>query len=102
MAKGKSQKSKVIPFFFRRTLSLCLLPFAFCLLPCRTLWAAEVYLGLQAYGGTGKPLGVGIAPFSSVADAESASLANQLRSVLREDILFTRLFSVAEGGPAVG
>src|SRR5262245_58031428 len=65
--------------------------------------AAEVYLGLQAYGGGGKPLGVGIASFTSPSgDSESASLSNQLRSVMREDILFTRLFSVTEGGPAVG
>ena len=29
-------------------------------------------------------------------------LGSQLRSVMREDILFTRLFSVVEGGPVVG
>ena len=63
------------------------------------LWAAEVYLGLQAYGGGGKALGVGLAPFAAT-DSESAALATSLRSVMREDILFTRLFSVTEGGPA--
>ncbi len=62
-----------------------------------------MYLGLQAFGGSGKQLGVGLAPFTSPAsDSESASQASSLRSVMREDILFTRLFSVAEGGPTVG
>ena len=55
------------------------------------LHAADVYLNLQA-GGNGKPLGVGIAAFNT----EGASL----RAVLREDLLFTRLFSIVEGGPA--
>jgi TolB protein len=64
--------------------------------------SAEVYLGLQAYGGTGKALGVGIAPYTwPASDSESSTLASQLRSVMREDILFTRLFSVVEGGPVV-
>ena len=64
--------------------------------------AAEVYLGLQAYGGSGKALGVGLAPFASPAsDSLSASLASSMRSVMREDILFSRLFTVAEGGPEV-
>ena len=54
------------------------------------LHAADVYLNLQA-GGSGKQLGVGIASFGADADA--------LRAVLREDLLFTRLFSIVEGGP---
>lgn len=75
--------------------------FVVCLLPCRLLYAAEVYLGLQAYGGSGKALGIGLAPFTaSSPDSESNQLAKSLRSVMREDILFTRLFSVSEGGPA--
>ena len=36
------------------------------------------------------------------SDSESSALASSLRSVMREDILFTRLFSVTEGGPTVG
>src|SRR5439155_3161931 len=83
--------------------AFCFLTFALCLLPCRPVLAAEVYLGLQAYGGAGKALGVGIAPFTSTpSDAESVSLAGVIRSIMREDILFTRLFSVTEGGPVVG
>ncbi len=74
-----------------------------CLLSCCFAQAAEVYLGLQAYGGTGKALGVGIAPYTAPSsDSESASLASSIRSVMREDILFTRLFSIAEGGPTAG
>jgi TolB protein len=57
--------------------------------------AADVYLGLQR-GGDGKALGVGIAQFAGRgADAQ----AKTLRSVLRNDLLFSRLFSVVEGGP---
>jgi TolB protein len=66
----------------------------------RSASAAEVYLGLQAFGGTGKALGVGVAPYQA-ADASSDSFATTIRSVMREDILFTRLFTVTEGGPAV-
>ena len=81
---------------------LLLLHFFFGYLPYRMAWGAEVYLGLQAYGGTGKALGVGIAPFTAPpSDSESASLADQIRSVMREDILFTRIFSETEGGPKV-
>jgi len=64
--------------------------------------AADVYLNLQAYGGTGKALGVGIAPFTSVSGGDTPRLTDTLRSVLREDLLFTRLFSVVEGGPLPG
>lgn len=60
--------------------------------------AADVYLGLQANGWGGKQLGVGLAPFSSDGSADSA--AKQIRSVMREDLLFERLFNVLEGGPA--
>jgi TolB protein len=65
------------------------------------LRAADVYLNLQA-GGNGKQLGVGIAAFNAAVsgDAESGRLADSMRAVLREDLLFTRLFSVVEGGPA--
>jgi len=84
-----------------RKISIFLLPFAICHLPCRSLYAAEVYLGLQAFGGQGNPLGVGLAPFTATApDLESSTLASSIRSVMREDILFVRLFSVTEGGPA--
>lgn len=62
--------------------------------------AAEVYLGLQAYSGSGRRLGVGIAPFRSLSsDPETPAMSEKLRSVMREDILFTRLFEVSEGGP---
>jgi len=70
------------------------------LLTCRQVSAADVYLGLQAYTAGGKPLGVGLAAFTSTGnDADSVSAANKLRSVIREDLLFTRLFSVVENGP---
>jgi TolB protein len=86
-----------------RVIWVFLLPLALCLLSCRSASAAEVYLGLQAFGGNGKALGVGIAPFTSpAADSESADAGSNLRSVMRDDILFTRLFSVVEGGPTIG
>lgn len=72
---------------------------ALSVLVCRTSYAAaDVYMNLQAYGGGGKMLGVGLAPFSASGGAES--VANNLRSIMREDLLFERLFSVQEGGPA--
>ncbi len=63
--------------------------------------SAEVYLGLQAYGGSGKPLGVGLASFAALSstDPEAEAVTGQIRSVMREDLLFTRLFSLSEGGP---
>jgi TolB protein len=79
-------------------MTVCVL--ALFLLAGHRSYAAEVYLGLQAFGGEGKPLGVGLAPFTPAApDLESSTLASSLRSVMREDILFARLFSVTEGGP---
>src|SRR5262245_49277133 len=78
-------------------LILSILPFVL----CSPAWSTDVYLGLQAYGGTGKALGVGIATYNSAGDSESASVAGQIRSVMREDLLFERLFSVTEGGPVV-
>ncbi len=67
------------------------------------LQAAEVYLGLQAYGGNGKLLGVGITGFAPMPskDSEAIALAGKIRSIMREDLLFTRLFSLSEGGPEV-
>src|SRR5689334_13098173 len=61
---------------------------------------ADVYVGLQSMGQGGR-VGVGIAPFSAPAsDNEGAGLAKSMRSVIREDLLFERLFNVVEGGPA--
>ncbi len=60
--------------------------------------AADVYLGLQAFGANGKALGVGLAPFNS--DAQSAEVSRTMRSVMREDLLFEHLFNVVEGGTA--
>lgn len=58
-------------------------------------------MGLQAYGSSGKALGVGLAPFSAAFfDSETANATRTLRSVLREDLLFERLFSIVEGGPS--
>lgn len=85
----------------KKTTYFCLLIFAFCHLSCRRTWAADVYLGLQAYGQGGKGLGVGIAPFDAPSfDAQGAALAKSLRSVIREDLLFESLFNVVEGGPS--
>jgi len=99
----KSKLKSLVDSFIKKTSKFCVLGFALCALSFRSSHAAEVYLGLQAYGGTGKALGVGIAPFASPSsDSESASMAGTIRSVMREDILFTRLFSVTEGGPLVG
>lgn len=73
-----------------------ILSLLFCLSSSR---AADVYLGLQAYSEGGKQLGVGLAPFTAVSgDAQSAT--TQLRAVMREDLLFARLFNILEGGPA--
>jgi TolB protein len=78
-------------------------PFLLVWLVSSSVFGAEVYLGLQAFGGNGKALGVGLAPFSLASnDSESSGLAQSLRSVMREDILFSRLFSVVEGAPAPG
>jgi TolB protein len=64
--------------------------------------ASDVYLGLQAYGGAGKALGVGLLPFSSTsANPETGSYADKLRAVVREDLLFPRYFNIVEGGPAI-
>jgi len=65
--------------------------------------ASDVYLGLQAYGGPGKALGVGLLPFTSATSgSEAAGLADKLRAVVREDLLFTRYFNIVEGGPSLG
>jgi TolB protein len=103
MAKGKRQKLKRVVFLFKKRghLSFCLLTFAICLLLCRVSLATDVYLGLQAYGAGGKQLGVGLAPFSAAsANPEAGAVAQRLRSVIREDLLFEHLFSLTEGGPA--
>ena len=64
---------------YKRLFYLLVLSFVFCL-PAS---GAEVYLGLQAYGGTGKALGVGIASFTSPAsDSESSSIAGQIRNAV--------------------
>jgi len=64
-------------------------------------YSADVYLNLQSYQGGGKPLGVGIAAFTSASSIgdEGENQARQLRSIVREDILYSRLFTVSEGGP---
>jgi TolB protein len=67
---------------------------------CSIASATEVYMGLEAYGSGGKALGVGLASFSSADDPDSKNVAAMLRSIIREDLLFERLFSVTEGGPA--
>ncbi len=75
---------------------------SFCLLVFATgpVLATDVYLGLQSYGKNGKQLGVGLAAFTTTSqDSEARSLANNLRAVIREDLLFTHLFTIAEGGP---
>lgn len=78
----------------RRLLPLLALLVAF------PLQATDVFLNLKANGGDGKLLGVGLATFSAtVGDAEAARLADSMRAVLREDLLFCRLFAIAEGGP---
>ncbi len=61
-------------------------------------FSADVYLGLQAYGGNGKTLGVGLPDFKA-ATTEASDIAKTLRSVLREDLLFERMFTIAENGP---
>jgi TolB protein len=81
-------------------MTFCLFTFAFCLLTCLSSHAAEVYLGLQAYGGGGKMLGVGVASFVSKGDAGAEQAATLLHTVLREDLLFERLFNIVEGGPS--
>ncbi len=66
----------------------------------RLSWAADVYLGLQAYGQGGKGLGVGVAPFDAPSsDSEGQAFAKSMRSVIREDLLFESLFNIVEGGP---
>jgi TolB protein len=72
------------------------------LLMCsRSARATDVYLGLQAYTQGGKGLGVGLAPFTAASmDSNSTTVANELRSVIREDLLFIHLFQISEGGPA--
>jgi TolB protein len=65
-----------------------------------TTQAADVYLGLQAYGAGGKALGVGLTEFSAASSApETANVAQTLRSIVREDLLFARYFNIVEGGP---
>ena len=61
--------------------------------------ASDVYLGLQAYGGTGKLLGVGLAQFSATSP-DAGAIADKLHAVVREDLLFTKYFNIVEGGPA--
>ncbi|OGR93107.1 MAG: Tol-Pal system beta propeller repeat protein TolB [Elusimicrobia bacterium RIFCSPLOWO2_01_FULL_59_12] len=62
--------------------------------------AADVYLGLQAYGGSGKSLGVGLLRFGAVtSNPETGALVDLLRSIVREDLLFSRYFNMVEGGP---
>lgn len=90
MSKTKNQK----------VIQIVSLIFGIWFLVLPSLFAADVYLNLQAYGGTGKPLGVGVAPFIAVSGGDTPRLAETLRSVVREDLLFTRLFSVVEGGPS--
>lgn len=62
--------------------------------------AADVYLGLQAYGGTGKALGVGLSRFNALSSGPDAGTATDtLRSVVRSDLLFSKYFNIVEGGP---
>lgn len=79
-----------------------LLQFVVLLVLAFPVQATDVYLNLSAYTSGGKPLGVGVAPFSAAvaADADAGALAREARGIIREDLLFTRLFSVVEGGPA--
>jgi len=102
MVNGKLQMGgKLHKSSFQLVTALYFLTIAIGLLPCRPSFASDVYLGLQAYGAGGKQLGVGLAPFTSPpGDSESANLAQSIRSVMREDLLFEHLFNVVEGGPA--
>ncbi len=86
-----------IPRLRQRRMTVIGLVLTFSLSP---LHAADVYLNLQSNAGSGKPLGVGIAPFASITSADTPTVAQTLRGVIREDLLFSRLFSVVEGGPA--
>jgi len=95
--------NRVFLFFrSRRIGSFLVLSSLFSVLSFRFAFATDVYLGLQAYGANGKMLGVGLAPFTSPNDSESANLAKSLRSVMREDLLFEHLFDIVEGGQAPG
>src|SRR5262245_13668547 len=79
------------------------LPSALCLLLCGRVFAADVYLGLQAYGGAGKALGVGLLNFTAGSpNPQTGSISQTLRAVVREDLLFTRYFNIVEGGPQPG
>src|SRR5436853_612738 len=100
MGKGKCAMGKWTEFSFEKAafLLLSLLPLTISL-PAK---ASDVYLGLQAYGGAGKALGVGLLPFnSSSANPETGSYADKLRAVVREDLLFPRYFNIVEGGPPI-
>src|SRR5258706_8662518 len=82
----------------RRWRSFCAT--AMTLLAMTPLNAADVYLGLQAYGSGGKALGVGLTEFAAASSSpETATVAQKLRSILREDLLFARYFNIVEGGP---
>src|SRR5436190_22586969 len=60
---------------------------------------ADVYLNIDR-GAPGSKLGVGFASFEGRSgDAEAQTLSRSMRSTIREDFLFTQLFSVSEGGP---
>lgn len=96
-----SNTGGVVPITVSRTLLRLFAIFLIFNFELPFCYAAEVYLGLQAHGGNGQPLGVGVAPFETPPnDSESDALAKNVRSVMREDLLFSRLFSIVEGGPA--
>ena len=61
------------------------------------LWAADpLYLELSAKGDKTE---LGLAEFSTAkSQVNEAALARQIREVVKSDLLFTRLFTLVEGG----
>ena len=57
----------------------------------------DVYIGITSYGSQKVP-GLGLPEFNAPAKAQNA--AQEVRDVLRADLMYMRYFDVQESGPA--
>ncbi len=84
---------------FSFILASCILHLASAFLLLTTsLYARDVYLQLIAHG---QRLDIGISEFTTKkAVFEESKLAGESRRIIRNDLIFTKMFDIIEGGPA--
>ncbi|HAM34631.1 MAG TPA: hypothetical protein DEB40_03010 [Elusimicrobia bacterium] len=70
--------------------------------PSTTAWAqSDVFINLAGRPGEARTLALGLPPFiaENPERSQDALLARQLRDVVRNDLLFSRYFTIQEDGP---